>query len=282
MSNNSPQAGAGLLIVGHGTRDERGCASLPRLTSAVAALSPETIVEAAFWSWSSRTSLQGVQRAIERGAGGWPSCRCYWWRPAMPGATSRDQFGSRHGTLSRVERSAKRRIWALTRPCSNWPSAAIVQALAERADVAGYETLLLIVGRGTKDPAANAELCHFCPPAVRADARRLAGDLLSGDDRTIAGDGPWNGAAIALSRVVVEPHFLFQGELLDRVREMVAGRRALSRERNSSSPSGWGPKRCWPRPCLSWPESRACRTPNSVPVRREDDDISSILWPNRG
>ena len=95
-------------------------------------------------------------------------------------------------------------------------------ALADRAVVPPGETLHLVVGRGTKDPDANAALCSF---ARKRREQSQAGWL---EVCFLAMTEPSLEQALRVlphmpfRRVVVEPHLLFQGELLDRVRAMVA------------------------------------------------------------
>jgi sirohydrochlorin cobaltochelatase len=211
----------GLLIVGHGTRDDRGSAEFARLTNAVAAMVPETIVEGCFLELVEPDIPQGIQRAIDRGA------RRLVVVPLLLVAAGH----ARRDIPYLLEAAAARFPWLDIRQTRHLGSHPVLlklarcrytEALAPRAEVAAKDTLLLVVGRGTKDPDANAELCSF--------ARHRFEQTPVGWQETcfLAITEPSLARALELvrqlpfSRVVIEPHFLFQGELLDRVRQVVA------------------------------------------------------------
>ncbi len=221
MPRQHPLNPDGLTIVGHGTRDERGCAEFAELVRAVAALSPATIVEGCFLELVEPDVLRGVARAIERGASRLAVVPLLL---VSAGHAKRD--------IPRLIAAAAEQFPAAT--ISQMPHLGAhpavldlaqrryAAALADRAVVPAGETLHLIVGRGTKDPAANAALCNF---ARQRREQSQAGWL---EACFLAMTEPSLEQALRVlphlpfRRVVVEPHLLFQGELLDRVRAMVA------------------------------------------------------------
>jgi sirohydrochlorin cobaltochelatase len=182
---------------------------------------PETIVEGCFLELVEPDIPQGIQRAIDRGA------RRLAVVPLLlvaAGHARRDIPQQIATAMARFPGVEIRQ----TQHLGSHPALLEVakrrhlQALARRAGVPVADTLLLVVGRGTKDPAANAELCSF--------ARHRFEQTPVGWQETcfLAMTEPSLARALNLvrqlsfSRVVIEPHFLFQGELLDRVRKMVA------------------------------------------------------------
>jgi sirohydrochlorin cobaltochelatase len=97
----------------------------------------------------------------------------------------------------------------------------LVESLAGRCAVLPERTLLIAVGRGSSDDAATAEMRRFaCRLAERASipnvqvvflalAKPLLAQVLAKVDLA------------TISRVIVQPHLLFHGELVERLRRQV-------------------------------------------------------------
>ncbi len=220
-TNLSARAPDGLLIVGHGTRDEQGCAEFAELVRHVERLSPKTIVEGCFLELVQPDVLAGIARAKDRGA------RRLSIVPLLlvaAGHAKRDipqlvakaaeQFPSitleqkaHLGSHPAIERLAQRRYDELAARLTPLPA---------------EQTLLLLVGRGTKDEAANNGLCEY--------SRRRRDTIKAGWQETcfLAMAQPSFERALELvprlgfPRIVVEPHLLFRGELLDRIAARLA------------------------------------------------------------
>lgn len=211
----------GLIVVGHGTRDDRGCAEFAELVNLVTGLAPRTTVEGCFLELVEPDLIGGVERAIRRGA------RRLAVVPLLlvsAGHAKRD--------IPRLVAAAAAQFPEATieqRP--HLGSHAAISELAQRRYEESLknlpprpndQTLLVVVGRGTKDEGANAALGAF--------ARQRAAQTGAGRHETcfLAMAEPSLERALgllpqlALPRIVVEPHLLFQGELLDRIRGMVA------------------------------------------------------------
>lgn len=238
--NSSPD---GLIIVGHGTRDERGCAEFAELASLAAALAPTTIVEGCFLELVEPDLMGGVARAVRRGA------RRLAVVPLLlvsAGHAKRD--------IPRLIAAAAAQFPEVTIEqmphLGSHPAVAELsqrryeEALQGQRSLPGNETLLLVVGRGTKDEQANAGLCAF---ARKRGQRTGAGWV---EPCFLAMTEPSLERALellprlALPRIIVEPYLLFQGELLDRIRGMVAaaatrwpGREFLVTERLGPDPT---------------------------------------------
>ena len=89
------------------------------------------------------------------GTAGWPRCRWCWSPPGTRRATSRPRCSARCcATRAAATRSAARS--ARTRCCrSCWPTGSTPRSGRDPAD----GTAVLLVGRGSTDPDANAEVC---------------------------------------------------------------------------------------------------------------------------
>jgi sirohydrochlorin ferrochelatase len=93
------------------------------------------------------------------------------------------------------------------------------EAIATRAGVPDDQTLLLMVGRGSRDPQANSEMASFS--RLRWEQRRLGRveTCYLAMTRPTLAEGLASAARHGLPRIVVQPHLLFQGELLSQVAE---------------------------------------------------------------
>jgi sirohydrochlorin ferrochelatase len=96
------------------------------------------------------------------------------------------------------------------------------EALAGRPTVADGRTLLLVVGRGTSDPEANANIARVSRFLWESYGVGWASVAFSG----LAAPGVDEGLAVCrrlgFDRIVVQPYFLFDGILLKRVYEAAA------------------------------------------------------------
>jgi len=214
-------APAGLLIVGHGTRDERGCAAFAQVVRGVAALHPDAVVEGSFLELVEPDIATGIERVIARGA----------QRLAVVPLLLVAAGHARRDVPRQIAAAAARFPDVSIRQTPHLGSHEAILELSERryrealvrgSAQAPEETLLIVVGRGTRDAEANAELCAF---ARRRQERTPVGwtetcflsmtepSLVRALD--VARQMPFR-------RVVVQPHFLFPGELLDRVGATVA------------------------------------------------------------
>lgn len=218
---------SGLLVVGHGSREEIGLREFLATVDLMRTLADGTPVEPCFLEFAEPTIGAGFRRLVERGV------RDVIVSPVLlfaaghakrdipeavaaavaqsPGVTARlaEHLGSAPGLLAL---SQQRYEEALGR--------------ANRAERDFTKTTLVLVGRGSHDPESTAEMHAF------ADAR--ARDLQSADERAPAVEVAFVAMAeprlaqvleqladSAPRRIVVQPHLLFGGVLLDRIGDVV-------------------------------------------------------------
>lgn len=215
--------GDAVLLVGHGTTDTGGIAEIEALTALVAQALPDVVVEICFLEHALPSISEGFARlagrAIERitvvplllfAAG--------HAKRDIPAAVARAQAAypdweirlaphlGCHPAL--VELSALRFEEAVTDPDVGHKAAAA-------------DTILMLVGRGSYDAEANAEMAAFarlryertpvgwfevCYLSMAEPRVERCFDLIS---------------HLPFERVVVQPHLLFRGALFDRLREAV-------------------------------------------------------------
>ncbi|WP_053709779.1 sirohydrochlorin chelatase [Streptomyces sp. NRRL B-3648] len=203
-----------LLIAGHGTRDDAGAEAFRDFVRELGRRHPGLPVAGGFIELSPPPLGEAVSELVEQGV------RRFAAVPLMlvsaghakgdiPAALARER--ERHPGIS----------YTYGRPLG--PHPALLSVLERRLDEAldgadRAETTVLLVGRGSTDPDANAEV--FKAARLLWEGRGYAGvetafvslaapDVPSGLDRCVA---------LGAKRVVVLPYFLFTGILPDRVR----------------------------------------------------------------
>ncbi|MFE0062492.1 sirohydrochlorin chelatase [Streptomyces sp. NPDC059003] len=209
-----------LLIAGHGTRDAAGAAAFRDFVQELARRKPGLPVAGGFIELSAPPLADAVAELVERGVTRFAAVPLMLVSAGhakgdIPAALAREK--ERHPGIS----------YTYGRPLGPHPSVLkvlqrrldeVVGDLVESAEERAGVTVLL-VGRGSTDPDANAEV--FKAARLLWEGRGYAGvetafvslaapDVPAGLDRC---------AALGARRVVVLPYFLFTGVLPDRVRQ---------------------------------------------------------------
>lgn len=219
-------AGRGLLVVGHGTADETGAAETRRVAALAADLLPGVPVELGFLEIASPTIHDAVARLAAAG------CREVMAAPLLlftAGHALRDVPEALAAAATQVGMRAVQaaalglhpEIVALSRYRRT-------EALAGVVPANPAATRFLLVGRGSSDPTAPAQLAGFARETLAGDASLAGAPLHLG---FVAAAQPAVDVAIdelcdlpqgAVRRIVVQPHLLFRGHVEDRVAEAVA------------------------------------------------------------
>jgi sirohydrochlorin cobaltochelatase len=218
-----------LLLVGHGTRSDVGKRQFLELTVRVAKNLAPLRVEPAFLE----LSLPDIEAAIKKLVPAQISRLV-----TLPlllfaaGHAKRDipeavraalvRFGLSHVTqIQAAHLGCHPALIALSQRRMN-------EILADKLPIAASETCLLLVGRGSHDESATAEMHEF------ARLRQLAQRRMRVEVAFLAMAQPLLQERLVyvtsqnFRRVIVQPHLLFQGELVDAVEEQVA----QARDRN--------------------------------------------------
>ncbi|MFD9911013.1 sirohydrochlorin chelatase [Streptomyces sp. NPDC059063] len=209
-----------LLIAGHGTRDAAGAAAFRDFVQELARRKPGLPVAGGFIELSAPPLADAVAELVERGVTRFAAVPLMLVSAGhakgdIPAALAREK--ERHPGIS----------YTYGRPLGPHPS--VLKVLQRRLDEVVGDLLasaeeragvtVLLVGRGSTDPDANAEV--FKAARLLWEGRGYAGvetafvslaapDVPAGLDRC---------AALGARRVVVLPYFLFTGVLPDRVRQ---------------------------------------------------------------
>lgn len=219
----------GILVIGHGTRDSRGQGEFLRIVQMMAGRA-EQPVEAAFLELVEPSIEQGLERLIARGI------RQVTAIPVLlftAGHARRDVPDGLAHAAAQLQRAG---LWNAadplqirqTEPLDCHPRIVALSelryqhALAERAPVPAEETCLVLISRGSSDPQTPANLRRL------AESRRQPAPYGRFELGFVAAAQPSLKDALSAAaqssarRIVVQPHLLFPGQVLDEVRTAVA------------------------------------------------------------
>ncbi|MEE4541435.1 sirohydrochlorin chelatase [Streptomyces sp. V4-01] len=208
-----------LLLVGHGTRDEAGAETFRAFVAQLAAAHPELPVGGGFIELSPPPLADSVAAMAADGV------REFAAVPLVLVSAGHAK-GDIPAALAREKQRHPGTSFAYGRPLGPHPG--LLAVLERRLDeaVAGADraaTTVLLVGRGSTDPDANAEV--FKAARLLWEGRGLAGvetAFVSLADPSVPA-GLERCRRLGATRVVVLPYFLFPGVLPDRVREQAHG-----------------------------------------------------------
>jgi sirohydrochlorin cobaltochelatase len=211
----------GWLLVGHGTREETGLAEARQVVELVSRAERSAVVELAFLEFAEPTISDGFRRVVERGA------QRVIVVPLM-------LFAAGH---------AKEHIpREILQARENYPHVAVEQsehlgchpailalsaqryaeALAGRSNIPSARTALVFVGRGSHDAAATREMESFAALRARENSAASVSVGFVAMAQPALAEVLERAAQSSAERIVVQPHLLFAGLLLDRIREQVA------------------------------------------------------------
>jgi sirohydrochlorin cobaltochelatase len=215
----TPPAPPALLLVGHGTRDEAGAEAFRAFVAQLGERNPGLPVGGGYIELSPPPLADAVAELVEGGA------RRFAAVPLVLVSAGHAK-GDIPAALAREEQRHPGTSYAYGRPLGPHPGllAVLERRLDEVVGLAEREdTTVLLVGRGSTDPDANAEVCKVA--RLLWEGRGYAGvetafvslaapDVPSGLDRC---------AKLGAKRIAVLPYFIFPGILPERVRQQAEG-----------------------------------------------------------
>jgi precorrin isomerase/sirohydrochlorin ferrochelatase len=251
-SAQAPTPREGCLLIGHGTRSSSGAAELRDFARALAAARPSVVTRAGFIEFVAPTLDEAIDELVATG-------------PTKVVAVPLVLLGAGHmkddgpAALARARLRHRGVTFSYARDLGVHPE--VLAVVAERIAQAsaqlpgGTADAVVVVGRGSSDPDANADLAKAA--RLLADGRGLAAGLAAtaapaGDEATRVVGHPTNstgedrprlglvvpafvsladpGVPAALEqclrlgarRIAVVPYFLFDGLLVERITDQVA------------------------------------------------------------
>ncbi|NUQ63057.1 MAG: sirohydrochlorin chelatase [Pirellulales bacterium] len=215
------QSSDGLLMIGHGTLESSGVADFFQIVEQVEGLLPQVPVQGCFLELAAPNIASGVRALHEKGVR---------WIRAVPLLL----FAAAHVRRDIPEALAAARAenpGVEIQQCNHLgchpkivelSSQRCREVLAAQPNCPVQETLLILVGRGSRDKRATQEMHDF------AELRRQATPAVDVRVAFLAMERPrldevlrW-AATAGVRRVVVQPHLLFPGCLVDQVRAAVS------------------------------------------------------------
>lgn len=210
-----------LLIAAHGSRDRAGIEEFWAFARAWQALRPDRIQAAGFLEFERPAIGEAVDTLVDRGA------RRIAVVPAMltaAGHVKNDVPSEIHEAEARHPNVS----FHMARPIDIHPALLELchvryrEALEHRADVPAERTLLLLVGRGTSDPDANATIARVSRFLWESYKVGWASVAFAGVTSPNVDEALEVCRRIGFGRIVVQPYFLFDGVLLKRIYETAA------------------------------------------------------------
>jgi len=206
-----------LLLAAHGTRDAAGVAAFSAFAERVAKLGAthETDVAAGFIELSDPPLREAVAELTELGH------RHLVAVPLMLAAAGHAK-GDVPASLARERARHTGLTWDYGRPLGPHP---VLLDLLERriAAVSPQPPAVLVVGRGSTDPDANADVVKTARLLWEGRDYPLAETAFVSLARPSVPEGLDRCLALGARRIVVARYFLFPGVLPDRVAEQAAG-----------------------------------------------------------
>ena len=230
----------GILLIGHGTRDQRGTEEFFELGNRLASLlAGRSIVQPCLLEFQSPTIDEGWRRLLDAGA------KRITVSPLLLFAAGH----AKSDIPDAVEAVARQtqtldRIAGYSRPISRQPHMIdlVRERLAESLSVgemdnAPISTAVVMVGRGSLDPCASSDMRLLTEVTVRGRLKQADSSSIA-DRHAIDADGllttfyamaqprlPDTLEQIAASgrfgRVIVQPHLLFSGRLYDAIERQI-------------------------------------------------------------
>jgi sirohydrochlorin cobaltochelatase len=210
-----------LLIAAHGSRDGSGVEEFWAFASAWQRLRPDRLQAAGFLEFERPTISEAIDDLVSRGA------RRITVVPAMLMAAGH----VKNDVPSEVQEGRLRHpgvAFHMARALDIHPALLELcqvryrEALADRPAVPADRTLLLVVGRGTSDPDANANITRVSRFLWESYGVGWASVAFSGLAAPDVDRGLTLCRRLGFDRIVVQPYFLFDGILLKRIYEAAA------------------------------------------------------------
>jgi sirohydrochlorin cobaltochelatase len=211
-----------LLIAGHGTRDPEGVTGFTALTKRLTALAESggerLDVAGGFIELSAPPLRDAVSALVDRGH------RSLVAVPLMLSAAGHSK-GDVPGALARETARHPGLTVRYGRPLG--PHPILLNLLAERISAVAHDVAgpyaVLVVGRGSTDPDANADVCKDARMLWEGRGYDFTDTAFVSLARPSVAEGLERCRRLGARTIVVARYFLFPGVLPDRVAEQAAG-----------------------------------------------------------
>jgi sirohydrochlorin cobaltochelatase len=211
----------GILLLGHGTRDPHGQDEFLALTEKVAlALAPQP-VEAGFIELAEPAVGDAFCRLVKQGV---DQIRVVPLLLFAAGHAKDDipnaiRQMARHYPALEIDVSPP---FGLDERILSLSERRYREAVADRQEIVDEDVYWLLVGRGSSDMSATDELARFAAERARRSSLARFGHCFVAAAQPTLFEGLSTAVSLAPERIVVQPHLLFRGAVLDEVAAAVA------------------------------------------------------------
>lgn len=216
VSSSLPE-GTGILLCGHGSRDQQAVAEFADLAKLFRLRFPSLPVEYGYLEFARPILRTGLDALVQAG------CRTIFAVPAMlfaAGHTKNDipSVLNTYQAETPSVRISYGRALEITPQMLRAAADRITEALASSPKkIPLSETLLLVVGRGTSDPDANSAVAKLTRLLWEGMGFGWAETAYSGVTFPLVAPALAHAARLGYARIVVFPYFLFTGVLVERI-----------------------------------------------------------------
>lgn len=210
-------ADTGIMICGHGSRNQNAAREFSRLSEGLKARYPEAAIEYGYLEFCNPVIHAGLDKLRERGI------KRVLAVPGMLFAAGHakndipsvlNTYAAQHGDMA-IEYG---RELGVDLKMIRAASARIEEAIATaETDVDRHETLLMVVGRGSSDPDANSNVSKVMRMLWEGMGFGWAETCYSGVTFPLVEPGLEHAAKLGYKRIIVFPYFLFTGVLVKRI-----------------------------------------------------------------
>ena len=214
----------GVMVCGHGSRNSKAVAEFARLTTGLARLLPHHPMAYGYLEFAHPVLAAGLDRLRAAGATQVVAVPGMLFAaghvkndiPALLNRYSAAtglpiRYGRELGMDARMVRAAADRITAALPP----------EGRGEQGAAMRQDTLLVVVGRGSRDPDANGNVAKITRMLVEGLGLGWGETCYSGVTFPQVEDGLRRAVGLGYSRIVVFPYFLFSGVLVSRIHRAV-------------------------------------------------------------
>ena len=207
----------GVMICGHGSRDEDAVREFKVLSEALIERYPDMPVEYGYLEFATPIIKEGLAKLTEAGVTDVLAVPAMLFAAGhakndIPSVLNRYQaehkelnihYGSELGLDTKMTRAAGERIQ---------------EALADNpSNIDTTETLLMVVGRGSSDPDANSNVSKLTRQVWEGLGFGWAETCYSGVTFPLVEPGLEHATRLGFKRIIVFPYFLFTGVLVKRI-----------------------------------------------------------------
>jgi sirohydrochlorin cobaltochelatase len=218
-----------ILFVGHGSRDPAGTDEFAQLVQLFRSADPQRIVELGFLEFARPTIHEGIARCVERGA------TAIAVLPGMlmaAGHTKNDIPSEIHEARARYPGVAFHygRHLHLHGNVLQLCRLRLQEAEDQAAPCPRSDTLLLVVGRGSSDPDANADVQKLARLLWEGMGYGWAAACYIGVTTPLVDEALARCQRLGFRRTIVLSFFLFTGVLEKRIRSLTQSFAAVQRD----------------------------------------------------